>query len=72
MLFLLINALIEAIFVISRMCQNDNTNEDLIRNPYLLYILSTFSLSRDEVKEVVKYENHKEEDKMVDIVVVEE
>ena len=39
------------------MQHNNNTNKDLKGNPYLLYRLRTFILSRDKFEEVTKSKN---------------
>lgn len=74
MLFLLLNAVIGTIVITSGMRQSNNTsNKDLRRNPSLLSRLSSFSLSRGKVEEVVEFENRAEEiGKMPDNVVSEE
>jgi hypothetical protein len=57
MLFVLLNVVVGTIIVTSQMSQNNNTNEDLKRNPSLLYRLSIVILFRDKVEEVTKFKH---------------
>jgi hypothetical protein len=57
MLFVLLNVVVGTIIVTSQMSQKNNTNEDLKRNPSLLYRLSIVILFRDKVEEVTKFKH---------------
>ena len=72
MLFLSLNVVIGTIVVTSRVWKNNTTNRDFSINLCLLYILSTFNLSRDKVEKVAKCNTQEEEEKIIDNVVLVE